>query len=128
MGKMSMDDFDQWLKDLVYPSEIEDLIEIIYDGGHGDPDEGYKLKKKVAFYTKEHKYFIVAIEDEDGDGYLGCVVSARKYRPGETWHRGNDLPDGKFTTETLEQIKNKIIAYELEQLSVKTPIHEISEE
>jgi hypothetical protein len=128
MSRMNMDDFDQWLKDLVYPSDVEDLIEVIYDGGQGDPDTGYEIKKKVAFYTDEHKYFIVAIEEENGDGYLGCQVSARKPRAGETWTRGNDLPDGKFTTQTLEQIKNKIIAYELQQLSVKAPIQEIPEE
>lgn len=128
MTKMTMNDFDKWLEELVYPGEVEDLIEILYDAGEGDPENGYVLRKKVAFYTDEHKYFIMAMEEEKGNGYLGCIVDSRKPRAGETWTRGNDLPDGKFTKETLEQIKDKIIAYELVQLSVKATMQEIPED
>ena len=50
-----------------------------------------------------------------------CTVETRKPRAGEDWHRGNDLSDGPLTREVLEQIKNAIIAYELEVLSVRIP-------
>lgn len=117
---MKIEDFDKWLKELVYPREVDDFIEVIYDGGQGT-DDGYEMKKMINFYTDHHIYHIVAIEREDEKGYLGCQVSARKRRAGEDWDRGNDLPDGPFNRETLEQIKNAIIAYELVQLSVRRP-------
>jgi len=117
---MKIQDFDNWLRDLIYPREVEDFIETIYDGGQGDPN-GFEYKKKVAFYTDRYKYYIVAIEKEKNNGYLGCQVESRKPRAGEDWHRGNDLADGGFNSQTLEQIKNSILAYELEQLSVRKP-------
>lgn len=118
---MKIDDFDKWLKDLVYPREFEDFVEIVEDVGQGDQD-GYEIKKIVNLYTDHHKYYFVAIEREDeSKGYLGCQVSARKPRAGETWTRGNDLPDGELSEKTLEQIKNAIVAYELVPLSVRVP-------
>lgn len=124
---MKIDDFDKWLEELIFPREVEDFIEILYDGGSGEED-GYEMKKKICFYTDNNQYFIIAIEREGNDGYLGCQVSARKPRAGETWHRGNDLSDGSFTKETLEQIKNDIIAYELIPLSVRRPQEPIQED
>lgn len=129
---MKMEDFDKWLKELVYPKEVEDFIEVLYDGGGGEvgPEEvpSVEREKRVAFYTDNHKYFIKAIEREGEKGYLGCGVSARKPRAGETWTRGNDLPDGPFTKETLDRIEKGIIAYELEQLSVRSVQPPISED
>jgi hypothetical protein len=119
-GIMKIEDFDKWLEDLVFPREVDDFIEVLYDGGQGSED-GFEYKKKVAFYTDRYKYFITAIEREGEKGYLGCQVNARKPRAGEDWVRGNDLPDGPLHRKTLEQIKNAIIAYELEQLSVRIP-------
>lgn len=52
--------------------------------------------------------------------YLGCVATSRKTRPGETWLRGNDLPDGPFGGETFQQIMQGILAYEWREL-VETP-------
>lgn len=117
---MKIEDFDKWLEDLIYPEEIEDFVEVLYDGIEGTAD-GYSIKKVVRFYTDHYRYRIVAIEREDDEGYLGCTTSVRKPRAGEDWTRGNDLPDGPFTKETLEQIKNKIIAYEIVQLAVRKP-------
>jgi hypothetical protein len=117
---MKIDDFDRWLEELVYPRDVEDFIQVIYDGGQGDND-GYEMKKTVSFFTDNYKYQITAIERDPGNSYLGCQVSTRKPRAGEDWTRGNDLPDGELNRETLEQIKNRIIANELESLSVKTP-------
>ena len=119
--KLSMNDFDKWLEDLVFPREVDDYIEVLYDGGQGEGDGFFEMKKRISFYTDNNKYTIIAIERGQDQGYIGCGVSSRKARPGEDWQRGNDLPDGPFNTDTLEQIKNGIIAYELEQLSVKKP-------
>lgn len=116
---MMIQDFDEWLEDLIYPREVDDFIEVLYDGGEGT-EEGFQYTKKIAFYTDRHKYYITAIEDEQS-GYLMCTVETRKPRAGEDWHRGNDLSDGPLTREVLEQIKNSIIAYELEVLSVRIP-------
>ena len=126
--QLKMHDFDKWLEDLIFPREVDDFIEVLYDGGQGEDDGYFEMKKRILFYTDNNKYTITAIERGIGDGYLGCGVSARKSRPGEDWERGNDLPDGPFTSETLEQIKNGIIAYELEQLSVKKPQDPMEEE
>ena len=119
--KLTMDDFDRWLEDLVFPRDVDDFIEVLYDGGQGGGNENFEMKKRILFYTDNHEYTITAIARGEDQGYIGCGVSARKARPGEDWQRGNDLPDGPFNSETLEQIKNGIIAYELEQLSVKRP-------
>lgn len=127
---MKMEDFDKWLKELVYPKEVEDFIEVIYDGGQSQDDKTYEIKKEVAFYTDKHKYFIVAVERECKKGRLECVINVRKQRAGETWIRGNDLADGPFTRKTLERIKNRIIAYELVKLSVRSiqpPVNEDSD-
>jgi hypothetical protein len=126
--KITMYDFDKWLEDLVFPRDVDDFIEVLYDGGQGGNNENFEMKKRILFYTDNHKYTITAIARGEDQGYIGCGVSARKARPGEDWERGNDLPDGPFNTKTLEQIKNGIIAYELEQLSVKKPQDPLEEE
>jgi hypothetical protein len=125
---MKLDLLDEWLEELVYPADAEDFIELIGEGGQGEPDKPSEHYRKIAFYTKDHKYYLTAIERSDGTDYLGCQVEARKPRAGESWHRGNDLPDGAFTRETWEQIKNKIISYELVKLSVRVPPDMIAED
>ncbi|MGD2072081.1 MAG: hypothetical protein PVG65_01140 [Candidatus Thorarchaeota archaeon] len=125
---MRLEDFNEWLKDLVYPRDVEDFIEVLYDGGEAGPEETIERKKEIAIYTDHNVYYITAIEREGKKGYLGCQVNARKARAGETWLRGNDLPDGPFIEETLQRIKQAIIAYELVPLSVRSiqqPIEEI---
>lgn len=62
---------------------------------------------RIRLYTPRHQYTIVA-----SDGYLGCIAATRKSRPGEDWARGNDLPDGSFSAETLNAIMGAIIFYE----------------
>lgn len=66
-------------------------------------------------YTNDHVYSISATTG----GYLGCGAATRKARAGEDWSRGNDLPDGPFNKRTWERIKNSIIGYELQPLSVE---------
>lgn len=79
---------------------------------------------KFFVYTDNNKYAIHAVCPQKGTsidepGYLGCVTQSRKYRPGETWFRGNDLADGPFNEETWRRILADIISYELQDV-VKT--------
>ena len=67
----------------------------------------------VRLYTDGCCYCIAATDS----GYLGCVVSARKPRPGDDWTRGNDLADGKLDEETWNRILRDIVAYELKSIS-----------
>lgn len=56
--------------------------------------------------------------------YLGCTAGTRMPRAGEDWSRGNDLPDGKFTKETLTKILGAILFYESQKvvdLTVPSP-------
>lgn len=66
---------------------------------------------RVIFCTAAHTYSISFTHK-----YLGCVASARTARAGETWTRGNDLPDGKFSRETFDKIIQGVLAYEMVDL------------
>ena len=68
---------------------------------------------RVSLFTDGNQYTIKATST----GYLGCVVSSRKPRPGEDWTRGSDLADGKLNDETWNAILRDIIAYELKTIS-----------
>ena len=108
-----MDELDQWLKELVYPGKVKDFIEEV--SGKANKNE---IEREICFYTENYCYFIYAIERlDDKDSYIGCQVNARKKRAGETWHRGNDLPDGVFSKETWNKIIYAIVNYELVKLS-----------
>ena len=102
---------DQWFKDLVYPGKVTDFIQHIELANSPD-----YIRKKFCFYTEENVYYISAVDREDG-GYLGCTVMTRKERPGESWKRGNDLPDGPFNEETWNSIIRAIVRYEIVKLS-----------
>lgn len=74
---------------------------------------------RLSFKTARNSYAIVGkpahpLRPPGSDmGYLGCVVSAREPRSGETWTRGSDLADGPFTEETWNRIVQDILSYEL---------------
>jgi hypothetical protein len=51
-------------------------------------------------------------EDALAASYLGAASVSRLQRPGETWNRGNDLPDGRFSAETWRRILAGIVRYE----------------
>ena len=68
-------------------------------------------------YTEAHCYHISATWKDYHAQYMGCIASTRKFRVGEDWSRGMDLPDGYFCRETWEHIKNRIIKYEMKALS-----------
>lgn len=62
----------------------------------------------VFLYTEKHEYRIHVTPT-----YMGCGYSCRYHRPLEDWTRGNDLPDGKCTKETLDRILMAILTNEL---------------
>ena len=62
----------------------------------------------VTIWTNDHEYHIYA-----SSTHLGCIASTRKPRAGETWTRGNDLPDGAFSKKTFDSIIRKIAGYEI---------------
>lgn len=84
-------------------------------------DRSKQLNEKywltIRFYTENHCYQIDCCLKEDGNTWMGASVTTRKPRPGENWTRGNDLPDGKFSKETWQRIKNAIIRYEMVRIS-----------
>jgi hypothetical protein len=51
------------------------------------------------------------------EGYLSCTAGSRTNRPGETWPRGSDLADGRFTNETWEDIMIDIVRYEAQDVA-----------
>ena len=72
----------------------------------------------VIFCTKVYTYCL-----HFSDTYLGAQATSRMTRAGEDWHRGNDLPDGKFSHEVFDRIVRAIVAYEVVQLeSVHQPV------
>ena len=70
-------------------------------------------RTSVYLFTSDHCYRIIAHKT-----YLGCTVSTRRNRPGETWNRGNDLSDGPFTRETYDRIMSGIVGYELKEIAL----------
>lgn len=119
-------------------AEVVSWIEEICRGGitmyalcdHKEKDN------RVIFYlfTKNYKYNIAVrpnsfrhetveagkiIGASNEPSYLGCTVQARKPRAGEDWTRGNDLPDGRYSYETWQRIKNAMLAYELVKVAAK---------
>lgn len=72
---------------------------------------------RAVIYTKSTEYHIAATERTDGTGYLGCIASSRKSRPGEDCRRGNDLPNGPLTKTTWRAILAGIVRYEAQRIS-----------
>lgn len=102
--------FREWLEEISRWGRVDWFVRW-YEG------QNKPYSEKVLIYTKTNEYAIVAKEHEDGHTYLGCVVSKRKPRAGESWTRGNDLPDGDFSRGTWKRIKDAIIAYELVKIA-----------
>jgi len=73
--------------------------------------------QRAVFATTKNNYF-VAFKDT----YLGLTVSSRVARPGETWLRGNDLPDGEFSKDTFDRMMDAVLTYELREVSEEDPL------
>lgn len=111
--------FRIWLQDLKRFGK-GNHIEVVEGELDSDEPNG---KLKVRIYTDINKYAIVGIRNEkyEGHSYLGCIGQSRKPRAGETWTRGNDLPDGPLTFETWYSIITGIIGYELVKVHSSKP-------
>jgi hypothetical protein len=72
---------------------------------------------RASFFTAANEYHILGIEKRQGRSYLGCVGRSRYARPGEDWHRGNDLPDGYLSERTWHEILAGVVRYEVQQIS-----------
>jgi len=112
-----------WLKEIVRYGNVDSQV-LIYQSLNQrsnitETDEE-KCRFHCDFYTDTHKYSIYgyAPTEKNPDGYLGCVGTTRKARPGEDWNRGNDLPDGKYSRKTFNKIVRGIVAYELKSLQL----------
>jgi len=126
----TIEDFRGCLQEICGTKGFKEVIEVVTDEGKAEPGQ-YENRFRVKIYTDNNCYSIKAVEREKGtrlrqSSYLGCVASSRKPRAGETWTRGNDLPDGELTRATWEEIKNRIIAYEL--VKIAKPARRIPDE
>lgn len=76
----------------------------------------YELEQEqyavLHLYTETYEYQVSARVDDETSS-LGCIARARRTRPGEDWHRMNDLPDGKLNRDTWDNILAAIVGYEL---------------
>jgi len=104
-----------WLSEIYSPEQIERGITV-------DVPKRCILAK---IWTAANEYTITAaIEAADGRNpedalaasYLGASSVSRLQRPGETWNRGNDLPDGRFSEETWREILAGIVRYEAQEI------------
>lgn len=77
-----------------------------------------KLVMRAKIWTTNNVYSINGHLHmlNDPSGYLCCGAQSRKFRTGEDWFRGNDLPDGNFSEETWREILCGIVRYEAEEI------------
>lgn len=92
----------------------------------------FSLQNKMMFFSSEERVFLkfftdkyeykISVRrwtDEKNDGgYLGCTVNNRSSKAGETWVRGNDLPDGKYSHHTWNEILRGIVNHEMVELNI----------
>ena len=106
--------FNEWIPEICINGIGRDFL-VVENSAEALGEGKFRHIFKFKIYTENYLYHITAIENEEKD-YLGCVSSTRKPSGGEDWTRGNDLPDGPFTYETWQKIKDGIIRYELVQI------------
>lgn len=123
--KSRFPDLYGWVKSITRYGDFDNFVVV------DPPEENPRQYALVKFWTAEHYYRISARlpwdNDKNEDGYLGCVVSARKPLAGEYWKRGNDLPDGHYSEKTWLEIVSAIVAYELSKVAVSTPPKPVEE-
>ncbi|GAG17340.1 unnamed protein product, partial [marine sediment metagenome] len=76
--------------------------------------ENTKDTLRLNIYTGLHCHSIYANGPSD---YLSGGASTRMPRPGESWSRGNDLPDGNISKDTLYGILGSIVFYEARKVA-----------
>jgi hypothetical protein len=106
-----------WLSEIYPPKQVDRCITV------GERLTQWQIRAKIWTATNEHT-ITATIEAEDGRNpedalaasYLGASSVSRLQRPGETWNRGNDLPDGRFSAETWRKILAGIVRYEAQEI------------
>ena len=121
------DELSEWMSGLFRFISKEKVLLVVDDQGEGT-DKSYEHRKKYRFYTDNNVYALACVDRGEGKSYLGCTVSSRKPRAGESWTRGRDLADGPFSHNTWLRIVHDIVAYELVGLAErKLPIVKVPE-
>ena len=62
------------------------------------------MGEQIIFKGRKFDYLVVV-----KDNYVGAFLRAKRRRKGETWLRGNDLPDGPNCSATWIRIVHKIM-------------------
>lgn len=95
----------EWLSELYSAAQVDRAVVV----------QRHKRTIRFKLWTATNEYSVVA--DLNGpQGYLGAFAKSRMSRAGETWHRGNDLPDGNFCEETWRKILEGIVRYEAQEI------------
>jgi len=103
----------EWFKEIVPYSKLDLYIRKVREGLDISPDaDNHANFVSYIFCTESHRYSIRATPT-----YLGCIASCTSQLPGEDWTRGCDLPDGKFSRETWDYIKEAIVRNEMVKLA-----------
>lgn len=102
----------EWLRVVYRPSQIDRAV-------HVRPDDGECGSIYVKIWTDTNEYRVCISLKPTGrleDAYMGASASTRKPRAGETWTRGNDLPDGRFSDGLWRDILAAIVRYEAQEV------------
>ncbi len=78
-----------------------------------------QLGVELVFYTAVNRYTVTVFERANGAFQMKCMAHSRMARAGETWLRGNKLPDGPFSREAWNAIMAAVVRYEL--VKIHTP-------
>jgi len=109
--KLGFGEFIEWLSSIIPYGNFEKSCFFLECGRESG------LRVKCKFYSNEYEYGISATLPNGKDkGYLGCISSCRTPLVGETWTRGSDLPDGKYSKETFDEIVCAIVRNEIKTL------------
>ena len=111
-------DVKNWIKELLpYGEDFDKYVKVITDEAEGNAEGKFKHKLIVHIFTQSRLYYhIVAKDENDNTGYLGCQVGNSYCLAGEDHSRGRDLPDGPLSEETWRKIVNDIVRTELREL------------
>ena len=111
----AIDKMRGFLCDVYRPAQVDRaLFTRVTDAG--------ELIMRAKIWTHTNEYNITAtirepIHRHDApSNCLGGSATSRKSRSGETWHRGNDLHDGRFNEQTWDGILIGIVRYEAEEV------------
>lgn len=103
----------------IEPKDVLTLLKELPNWGGGDKVQlvadssgGGAMEMRFRVFKATHCYNITAKSYGRGRGYLRCEATSTKWLPGEEWCRGNDLYDGRLTTETFEKIIRNVLGYE----------------